>query len=83
MGEAPITAGLPAWPRRLEAFNRACVACSRLRFVDNRIGEQTHAGDLDLDAVAGFHPEGRLALGADAAGRAGEDDIAGRVKPDR
>src|SRR5512144_1729122 len=41
------------------------------------IAQHADAGDLDLDDVAILHPERRRAVGADATGGAGHDDVAG------
>src|SRR5262245_27751273 len=44
--------------------------------VDDIDAQGSYARDLDLELVAGLHPERRLAPGADAVGRAGGDDVA-------
>ena len=44
----------------------------------DRIAQDSDSGNLDLDHVAFLHPERRRAIGADPAGSAGDDDVAGR-----
>lgn len=51
--------------------------CSEF-FEGYRVGEGADAIDLDGDRVAGLEPDGGLGGHADAVGRAGEDDGAGR-----
>src|SRR5438445_12511060 len=46
-------------------------------FLLARIAQHADAGHLDLDDVAILHPERRRAVGADAAGGAGDDDVTG------
>src|SRR5262245_62994036 len=48
----------------------------RRSLVDDIDAQNADPGDLDLDLVAGPHPERRLAPQADAVGRAGGDDVA-------
>src|SRR5690242_3640295 len=48
-----------------------------LRLVDDRIAQDGELLDLDLDDIAGLHPERWSALGAHAAGRAADDDVTG------
>jgi hypothetical protein len=43
---------------------------------DNRIAQHADAADLHFGDIAGAHEEGRPALHADAAGRAGHDHVA-------
>ena len=45
-------------------------------FIDDGVRQRADPFDLDLDGVAGLHPELRLARVADARGRAGRDDVA-------
>ena len=45
--------------------------------------EDADLGDVDLDRIAGFHPQRRRAPRPDAGGRAGCDDVAGFERRDR
>ena len=54
------------------------LAASEVGLVDDRVPKNADAGDLDLGDVARAHPERRGALGAHAAGRTGDDDVAGQ-----
>ena len=45
-------------------------------FGDHVVGETAQAGDFHLDAVAGLHPQGRLASRPHPAGGAGGDHVA-------
>jgi len=60
--------------RLASSFVQTVVA---LRFVDNAVAQGPDAGDLDLDDVAGFHPQRRLARKANAFRRTGD----GRAAP--
>src|SRR5690606_11737075 len=52
--------------------------------IDDGIAQHADAGDVDLDDVAGFQPERRLAPRADAARRARHEHVAGlELRPDR
>src|SRR5690606_2303003 len=51
-------------------------ASTSFRLIRNRVLELADAVDLDLDRVAGPHPQRRLAAGADPARRAGRDHVA-------
>src|SRR5215469_2495284 len=47
-------------------------------FVDDAVAQRADARDLDLEYIAGLHPERRIAAVADAFRRAGRDHIARR-----
>jgi len=47
-------------------------------FVDHAIAQRPDLRNLDLEHIAGLHPQRRIAAMADAFGRAGRDDIAWR-----
>src|SRR5262249_35037986 len=63
----PACAGTPA---------KGCA----LRLVHDRAAQRADAGDLDLEHVAGLHPERRIAAVAHALGRAGCNDITRRQR---
>src|ERR1700759_5327793 len=46
------------------------------RFFRNRVPQRADAGDFHFYTIAGLHPYRRLAVGADAAGGSGDDDVA-------
>ena len=48
--------------------------------VDDPRAQRADASDLDFERVAGLHPQLRLAAVADAFGRSGGDDVAGRQR---
>src|SRR4029077_3588728 len=52
---------------------------SRLR-IHHLVAQHADAGDLDLEHIAGLHPQLRTAAMADAFGRAGRDHVAGRER---
>src|SRR5258708_38039930 len=79
------------WLMKCAAATRAMTVASRLdpalaagrasgSLVDVIDAQSPDARDLDLDPVATFHPERRLAPEPDAVGRAGGDDVA-RLQP--
>src|SRR5882672_5332145 len=57
------------------AKNRVCPHLIFLAIGD-RVLEDADLVDLDLDLVAGLHPDRRVAARADAAGRAGDEHVA-------
>src|SRR5207237_1069350 len=47
------------------------------RFLRYRVAQRADAADVDFDDITGFHPHRRLAIGADPAGGARDDHVAG------
>ena len=48
------------------------------RLGGNRVGEDANAADLNLNIVAGLHPERWFTMPADTAGRARRDNVSGQ-----